>query len=295
MAGTVGSAARRAAAPVEGAGRMAARAGGPWLQRGARLGYAASGVVYLTLGLLVLTGAGGAAGAGGDTRTTRGAIATLAEQPAGSFLVLLVGVGLVGYAAWRLVEAATGAEGEGGDAKGLAKRVGHAGSGLLHGALGLWAFRLLAGRESAATAGEGTRADDWTARLMALPAGRALVAAVGLGVAGYGLYQLYRAARKDVRKRLDLSGVAPDAQRWIVRAGRLGIGARGVVLTLVGGFLLRAALRRDPGEAGGLAEALAALERAPGGGVLLAVVALGLMAYGVYQLVNARWRRVATA
>jgi hypothetical protein len=291
MAGTVGSAARRAAAPVEGAGRLAARAGGPWLRRGARLGYAASGLVYLTLGLIALTGAGGA---GDDARSTRGAIATLAAQPAGTFLVLLVGLGLLGYAAWRLVEAATGAEGEGSDAKGLAKRVGHAGSGLLHAGLGLWALRLLAGRESSATAGDGTRTADWTARLMALPAGRALVAAVGLGVVAFGLFQLYRAARKDVRDRLDLSGVAPDAQAWIVRAGQLGIGARGVVLALVGGFLVRAALRRDPGEAGGLSNALAAVERAPAGGVLLALVALGLMAYGVYQLVNARWRRVAT-
>jgi hypothetical protein len=123
MAGTVGSTARQVAAPVEGAARQVARAGGPWLQRGARLGYAASGVVYLTLGAIALTGAGG-----GQT-SSRGAIATLADKPAGTFLVLLVGIGLLGYAVWRLVEAATGAEGEGDDAKGIAKRVGHAGSG----------------------------------------------------------------------------------------------------------------------------------------------------------------------
>jgi hypothetical protein len=289
MAGTVGSTARQVAAPVEGAARQVARGGGPWLQRGARLGYAASGVVYLTLGLIALRGVGGA------PASSRGAIATLAEQPAGKFLVLLVGIGLLGYAVWRVVEAATGAEGEGDDTKGMAKRVGHAASGLVHGALGLWALRLLAGRESAATAGDGGRADDWTARLMALPAGRALVAAAGLAVAGYGAYQLYKAVKKDVRKRLDLAGVGADAQRWIVRVGRAGIGARGVVFVILGGFLGLAALRRDPEQAGGLPEALAAVERAPYGAVLLVLVSLGLMAYGLYQLVNARWRRVATA
>jgi hypothetical protein len=287
VASRIGSAARQAAAPVEGAARGVARAGGPWLQRGARLGYAASGVVYLTLGAIALTGAGG-----GET-SSRGAIATLADKPAGTFLVLLVGIGLLGYAVWRLVEAATGAEGEGDDAKGIAKRVGHAGSGLLYGTLGAWALRLLAGRESAASAGDGTRADDWTARLMALPAGRALVVAAGLAVAGYGAYQLYRAAKKDVTKRLALTGVGADGRRWVERAGRFGIGARGVVFVVLGGFLLLAALRRDPSQAGGLGDALGALERAPGGGVLLALVALGFMAYGVWQLINARWRRVA--
>jgi hypothetical protein len=130
---------------------------------------------------------------------------------------------------------------------------------------------------------------------MALPAGRALVAAAGLGVAGYGLYQLYKAVAKDVSKRLDLGGVPADTRQWIVRVGRAGLGARGVVFAITGGLLLLAALRRDPGQAGGLGESLAALERAPYGGVLLSLVALGLMAYGVYQLVNARWRRVATA
>ena len=287
MAGTAGRAARRGAEQVEGAARGVARAGGPWLQRGARAGYAASGVVYLTLGIIALQGAGG------QSTNSRGAIATLAQQPGGTFLVLLVGVGLLGYAAWRLVEAATGAEGEGDDAKGLAVRAGHAGSGLLYGALGVWALRLLAGKESAASSGDGTA--DWTARLMDLPAGRGLVAAAGLGVAGYGAYQLYKAVAKDVSKRLDLGGVSADARQWIVRVGRAGLGARGVVFVIVGGFLLLAALRRDPGQAGGLGEALAALERAPYGGILLALVALGLMAYGVYQLVNARWRRVATA
>lgn len=290
MTAPFGRATRQAAAAQVGdAARGVARAGRPWLQRGARLGYAASGVVYLTLGVLALQGAG-PRGSGTDSR---GAIATLAEQPFGRALVLVVGVGLLGYAAWRLVEASTGAEGEGSDAKGMAVRAGHAGSGLLYGALGVWALRLIAGRRSAG-AGDGARATDWTARLMALPAGRALVAGVGLAVVAYGLYQLYKAAAKDVRKRLALGGVSADAERWIVGTGRAGIGARGVVFAIVGGFLLKAAARRDPGEAGGLGQALAAVERAPYGATLLTLVALGLMAYGVYQLVNARWRRVAT-
>jgi hypothetical protein len=288
MAGSVGSAARQAAAPVQGAARQVAHTGGPWLQRGARLGYAAKGVVYLTLGLIALTGIGG-----GNEASSRGAIATLAEQPAGAVLVFLIAVGLFGYAVWRLVEAAIGAEGEGDDAKGIAKRVGHVGSGLAYAALGVFCVRLLLGRTSGGSGG-GDRTDDWTARLLGLPLGRAIVVAVGLAVAGYGVYQLYRAARKNIGKRLALDGVGAANAQWIDRIGRAGIGARGVVFGIIGGFLVLAALRRDPNQAGGLAEALAAVERAPYGKVLLALVATGLMAYGAYQLVNARWRRVAT-
>lgn len=291
MAGAIGPAARQAAAPVGDAARGVARAGGPWLQRGARLGYAAKGVVYLTLGLIALQGAG----AGGRTTDSRGAIATLAQQPAGTLLVLLVGIGLLGYAAWRIIEAATGAEGEGSDGKGVAKRVGHAASGVIYGVLGAWALRLLAGRESAGGGGSGASTQHWTARLMALPLGRVLVATAGLAVIGYGLYQLYRAATSDLRKHLALHDVGADAERWIVRLGRAGTGARGVVFAVVGSFLVLAALRHDPSRAGGLAEALAAVERAPYGAALLALVAVGLMAYGAFQIVNARYRRVATA
>jgi hypothetical protein len=288
MAGMVGSTARKAAAPVQGAARQVGRHGGPWLQRGARLGYAAKGVVYLTVGLIALTGIGG-----GKEASSRGAIATLAEQPAGAVLVFLIAVGLFGYAVWRLIEAATGAEGEGDDAKGIAKRLGHVGSGLAYAALGVFCVRLLLGGTSSGSGG-GDRTDNWTARLLALPLGRALVVAVGLGVAGYGLYQLYRAARKNIGKRLALDGVGAENAQWVERVGRAGIGARGVVFVIIGGFLVQAARRSDASQAGGLPEALAAVERAPYGGVLLAIVALGLMAYGVYQLVNARWRRVAT-
>lgn len=292
---TIESAARRTAGAAvdvaQGVARGATREAGPWLERGARLGYAARGLVYVTLGALAVQ----AAVAGGTLRSNRGAIATLGAQPFGQVLLLVVGVGLVAYAVWRVVAAATGAEGEGHDAKGIAQRLLHAVSGLVLGSLGLWTLRLLTGDAGGGASG-GDGAEGWTARLLALPLGRVLVAGAGLGVIGYGVAQVVRAAthrmRESVRKHLALDGMGARHAEWVVRVARAGTAARGVVLGLVGGFLVNAALRHDPSRAGGLDEALAALAAAPHGSALLVVVALGLVAYGLYQFVNARWRVV---
>jgi hypothetical protein len=240
--------------------------------------------VYVTLGLIALQAARG----GGQAEDTRGAIARLSAQPGGDVLVTLVGIGLLAYAVWRFIEAATGAEGEGSDAKGVAKRVGHAGSGLLYGALGVSALRIARGGGE----GGGSSQADWTARALALPLGRALVIAAGLGIIGYGLFQLKKAWKSDVKRHLDLHEAGPEQTQWIVRLGRAGMASRGVVFGLIGAFLVSAAVRYDPSRAGGLDAALAALSRAPAGGLMLGVIAVGLVAYGLFQFVQARYRVV---
>jgi hypothetical protein len=283
----------RAVGGVEGAARQAAGAaqrvageGAPWLTRAARLGYAARGVVFVTLALIALQAALGRR----QTEGQSGALREIAAQPAGQLLLVLIALGLFGYAAWRLLEAARGAEGEGSDAKGLAVRAGHALSGLVYGALGVQAVRLLRG--ASAGSGDEARAEDWTARLMALPAGRVLVALVGAGVLAYAGRELWRAVQGRVTQHLDLHALSPAARANVTRLGRAGVGARGVVFALTGGFLLLAALRADPGEATGLSGALATLERAPWGPWLLGAVALGLLAFGLFQLVQARYRQL---
>ncbi len=271
-------------------GRQAARSATgharPWLHRTARLGYVASGLVYLTLGILTLQTA---LGDGGQTTDSRGAISTLAEQPAGKFLVLLVGIGMLGYAVWRLIAAVTDAEDKGSDTKGMIKRAAQFVSGVLHGLLGVYALRLLAGSPQGSGGGKGA-----TARLMEMPAGRWLVAAVGLGIIAYALYELYKAAKVKLDRQLDLSRVDAHERTWITRAARAGIGARGVVFTIIGGLFVAAAVRYSPSQPTGLDAALATLADAPFGMVLLGLVAVGFMGYAIYQLVRARYRRVSS-
>jgi hypothetical protein len=253
----------------------------------ARAGYAAKGIVYIVIGALA---ARAAAGAGGATTDQRGAIDWIGDGPFGTVALVVIGVGLLGYMAWRLVAAATDAESDGDDPTSLGKRLASAGRGLAYGALGVTALR--AARGGGDAGGGVARTRDWTSRLLDLPLGVELVVAAGLGVIAYAGYQMYRAGTDRVKKHLDLHEAGPTAATWIVRVGRFGIAARAVVFFIIGAFLVKAGLDHDSSQAGGIAQSLETLAGAPFGRVALGVVALGLVAYGAYQLATARYRRI---
>lgn len=263
--------------------KTAAHDAAPWIVRMARVGYAAKGTVYLVIGGLATRAA---LGAGGGTTDSRGALAVIGQGTAGGVILGAIAAGLLGYTLWALIAAATDADRRGPGAKGAALRVGQAFRGLVYGGLGIEAARLAIG--GVARGGDGT--DHWTGELMAAPMGRWLVAGVGIAVAGYALYQFWRAARKDLQKRLHMSEAGADGARWVLRLARFGIAARAVVLLLIGWFLLQASGTHDPSRAGGVADSLVALAAAPYGPIALGTVALGLMAYGIWELANARYR-----
>jgi len=256
-----------------------------------RAGYAAKGVVYVVIGALAARAAIGAAG--GATTDSRGALGAIHDGPMGTIALVAIGIGLLGYMAWRLVAAVTDAEGKGDEPTKLAVRAAQAARGLAYGALGVTALRMIGdsgGGASAGPQGEATR--DWTARLLGMPFGRALVVGVGLGVLGYAAYQVYRAFSDKATKHLDLYEAGHTQAKWIVRLGRFGIAARAIVFAMIGVFLVRAGMRADSGEAGGIAQSLQALGGADYGRLVLAAVAFGLIAYGIYQLATARYRRM---
>lgn len=252
----------------------------------ARVGYAVKGGVYGLIGVLALQAA---IGSGGETTDTQGAISTLADEPFGQVLLWIIAVGLAGYTIWRFVQALADPDHEGSDAEGLVKRVGYAGSGLIYGGLAYFTFRLLTGNGAG---NGGNDASERTALLMEQPFGPWLVGAAGLVTIGIGLYQLVRAYRASFVDRLKTGSMSSGEKTWARRVGRFGLGARGVVFGLVGGFLLQAAWQADPDEARGLGGALDALAAQPYGPYLLGATALGFIAYGIYCVVNARYRRV---
>jgi hypothetical protein len=278
---------------IEDRARSAATSAGaevaPWVEKLARVGYAAKAVLYATVGVLA---ARAAFGTGGRTTDTRGALGSILGAPFGRVLLVIIGLGLLGYAAWRIVQAVTDPERRGTDPKGLALRASYVLRGLLHAALAVSALRLASGGgRSGGGSGEGS--ERWTGRALELPGGEVLVWLVGAGIVGYGLYQLYRAYAAKLSKELDIGRLSADAGRWLIGVSRFGIAARGVVFTLIGVFLLRAAMRHDAQQAGGLADSLATLGGA--GRWPLAAVAIGLVAYGAYELVNAKYRRIRAA
>lgn len=256
-----------------------------WLEPLARAGYAAKGVLYLLIGGLA---AAVALEAGGATTNSHGAFRVVRGQPFGSTLLGILAVGLGGYAIWRLAAGLADADCKGRDARGLAVRAGYVASGLVHAALTLAAFRLSLG------IGEQKRdaIKHWTQQFLEAPYGRWLVAAAGAAVIGYGVFQLYRAFTGKMDRHLDFSGVSSDAQRWMTHLGRFGMFARGVLFGLVGVLLIRAGRSADARKAGGIDDALRSLLTEWHSRAALGVVALGLAAYGLYQLVRARYRTI---
>jgi hypothetical protein len=262
----------------------AAAEGEQWLERLGRLGFGAKGVVYLVVGLIAVRAS---IGAGEAATGPRGALQAISEQPVGEALLWVVALGLLGYAAWRFVQAARDTEHKGHEAKGLVVRAGYALSGVLHASLAFAAMRIAGG------SGEGDGGEQgMTAQLMQQPFGRWLVVIAGLVVLAVGLNQFRLAYGARFRKHLRTAEMDAEEERWAVLAGRIGYAARGVTFLIIAGFLVIAGVQADPSEAKGLDDALRVLERQSFGPGLLALVGLGLFCYGLFQLVLARYRRI---
>jgi hypothetical protein len=260
-----------------------------WVERLARLGYAAKGVVYAIVGVLAVQAA---FGAGGRTTDQKGALGAIAAQPFGKFLLALLTIGLIGYVIWRFVEAIQDPEHKSDDAEGLARRVGYAISGLIYASLAFSAIQLVMGSGGGGSGGNSQQ--DWTARLLSQPFGQWLVGLMGAFVIGLGFHQFYRAYKAKFRKEMKLHEMSPTEQTWATRIGRFGEAARGVVFVIIGFFLIQAARQSDASQARGLDGALQALAQQPYGPWLLGIVALGLVAYGIHMGVQARYRRILT-
>jgi hypothetical protein len=263
--------------------RAARTAGRPWVEPLARFGYAARGVVYAFIGVLAVQAAFFGRGA---TTGPSGAIHTIAEKS--RLLLVLIAVGLFGYALWRFVQGVFDPENKGRDAKGLVQRGAMVASGVAYAGFALLAFRLI----TRSGGGGGGGQESMTAKLLSLPFGRALVILAGLAVIASALYQIYEAWSRKFQRRMKTAEMSPEEQHLALRTGQLGLAARGAAFLISGWFLIQAALRYDPGQAQGLGGALGTLARQPSGPWLLGIVALGLVAYGAYSFLEARYRRI---
>jgi Domain of Unknown Function (DUF1206) len=256
-----------------------------WVERSGRFGLATKGISYLLVAVLALKVA---VGGGGQTEDRQGALQTVADEPFGWALIMLVALGFGSYAVWRFVQAIFDRDGEGDDAEGLAKRLAALGKGVLYAALAVATIAILAG-----SGGGGSQEEDKaTAVALDLPLGRWLVGLGGLAIVGAGVVNAYRAVSGSFRKELREEAMHAAARPWYMAFGVVGHLARGVVFALVGFFVLRAAWQYDPDEAIGLDEALQKLAGESYGAFLLGAVALGLAAYGLFCLVQARYRDV---
>jgi hypothetical protein len=245
----------------------------------ARVGLVAKGISYGLVGVLAV---GVALGVGGKATSRQGALQALAGSGLGKVALVLLAAGFAAYGAWRLTQLPDTEDDE--PAKAWAKRVGYVGRAVVYFALTFSTIKLLAGAHEES---QEQKTQKTTSTLLDWPAGRWLVAAGGIVLAGIGVWNLYRGV---ARKFDDKWKGGPD---WGVAAGVVGHLARFVVFLLIGVFAVKAAVQYDPQEAVGLDGALRKLADASYGGLLLGVTAAGLVAYAVYCFLDARYRDVA--
>ena len=260
-----------------------------WIEILARLGYAAKGVVYAIVGVLAIQVA---FNWGGRLTGSTGAFETIANQPLGRVMLFFVAVGLLGYVLWRFVSAIFDPEHNEEGAKNILRRLSYAVSGLVYGSLAFAAFRIVFSSGSSSSSSSGSSSEQ-TATLLSQPFGRWLVGFVAACTVGYGFYCIYRGVKVKFRKKLKLVEMSQVEQTWAVRIGRFGLICKGIVSTIVGYFFAQAARSADPSEAKSTAGALQTIQQQPFGAVLMGIVALGMLAYGIHLIVQARYRRIS--
>lgn len=256
-----------------------------WVEPLARVGFAAKGVVYLLLGGLALRFA---VGEGGGITDAHGALTNLLHEPYGRLLIGALAAGLGLYAAWRALEAFADANGKGTSPGGLAARAAYAGSAAVYGTLAIDAARI-----ASASRGDGQ------GNTAAVPPmlfesliGEWAIGAAAVALIVYGALQIRRAFSRRLSDRLSLSHVSARAGVAVVRLSRVGIGARAVVLAVTGVVMFRRLESLQAAADTGTAESLRLLAALPTGRWILGCIAAGLMAYGLFQFVQARYRTI---
>lgn len=248
-----------------------------------RFGLAAKGFVYLLVGFLALKAVIARRGAVQDEQ---GALHQVLAAPFGKVLLVIAAAGLLMYVLWRLVELWSDPE-----RKGTFSRSQALLSALVYSSLAVEAVRMVLGLRTGG--GGDSEAKEQAAFLISLPFGHWLTVVVAICAIGLGLAELYHALAPRFEDREAIKGLNDSLKRWVLRVGRFGILSRGVVSTVVGGYLLIAGVHRAPSEARGTRGAIQSLGQNPFGTWVLVLLAIGLGSYGIYILVEARYRKLA--
>ncbi|WP_240337039.1 DUF1206 domain-containing protein [Rufibacter psychrotolerans] len=252
----------------------------------AKAGYVAKGVVYILVGVLT---AMAAFGLGGQKSSNSEALVQVKELPGGGFLLGILAAGLAGYSVWRLIQAIKDTEQKGTSAKGIGRRVAYAFSGLLYGSLAFLALRI--GMGNGGNTSGGSKEKMVIAELLDKPMGKYLAILIGLITIGNGAYQLKKAITGSFMK--EVRHLPAGQFNLLKRAGQAGFASRGIVFSIIGFLFVRAAWLQRPQEAEGTKGAFTFLQTSPFGDLLLGIVSLGLIGYGVFMFVQARYSDIS--
>ncbi|WP_019415113.1 DUF1206 domain-containing protein [Paenisporosarcina sp. TG20] len=254
----------------------------PWVRRFARFGYMAKGVVYGMIGILAVLAA---FGPGGETTDSSGALRSIAKLPFGEMVLWMIGIGLIGYIAWDLIKAINDPMNEGKNAKGIIKRISYFIGAIIYSNLAFGAIKLAS--HTGSTSGNSEQA--MSAKLMQQPFGVWLFGIVGAFIIGYGVFELYSGHSGKFMKNFNKNKMNKQERMIAKNSGRVGLISHGIVLCMVGFFIIQSAITHNPEQSNGLGGALSELAQQSYGQLLLALVATGLILYGVYQIIYGRY------
>ncbi|RIJ41568.1 DUF1206 domain-containing protein [Pontibacter oryzae] len=263
-----------------------------WVKKFAKFGLSAKGVVYCLVGIIAFMAAFELQGQSTENAGKAGILKTIQDLPAGNILLAIVALGLLSYAIWRFIQAANDTESKGSDAEGIGKRLRYAFSGLVYGALAFLAARLVLGNGGG---GSGDSRETLVSKLLQQPFGQWLVGILAAGTMLVGIYQIYYGYSEKYKKKVRSSGLKHEVEHQMIRAGKVGYMARGVVWLVIGYMFLKAALNSNPQQAGGSSDAFQFIENAAYGSFILGALALGLICYGVFMFMRAKYQPIYTS
>ena len=256
-----------------------------WVEKFSRFGIFSKGIVYCVLGLLAFLAAIGSRK--GDA-SKEGTFKVILEQPFGKILLAIVAIGLVGYVVWRLIQAIKDTENKGADAKGMIARVGFALSAIMYAGFAYLAADLVLGNSNGSSGG-GNK--EMTQKLLEHSYGQIILGIIALIVIGQAINQIYKAYTGKYKKKIRQEKMSAKESDVFSKVGKVGYTARGIVLAIIGYFILRAALESNSNEVKDTEGAFGFINNSFGP-IVLGIVALGLIGYGVFMFFMAKYREI---
>ena len=252
-------------------------------ERFARFGIGTKGFVYILIGGLT---AAAAFGRGQKTDSSR-ALEFLSNQPLGLVLIGITVLGLCGLVFWRFYQAFKDPEDKGNDFKGIANRIGYFSSGFFY------CFLIVSGVEILlnSNSGSGNSKETLVAKLLDETYGQIMVIAISLIFLGKAIYQFWRAFSGKFKDKVKATGHKIATRKFILYTGRIGYTARGIVISIIAYLTFSAALHYDSNKAGGTEEAFHFVQNEFGTFILF-LIAAGLLSYGIFMLIKARYRKM---
>lgn len=250
----------------------------------ARFGMAAKGAVYCLIGVLTALAA---FGQGGEKSGSKGALQYLAGQSYGQILLVIMGIGLLGYLFWRMYQVFANPNEFEDNLKGYGKRIGYFISGLIYGGLAVYSLKLAFGSGSSSGSG------GMMGGIMSGSNGDTIAIIIGIGIAIKAIYDLYRAYSNKFREEVEEAGLGPKEQKLLINAGKFGHTARGAVLGLMAYLTLKSGLSSGS-NIKTQTDAFSYIQ-SEFGSIVLGIVAIGLAGYGVYMLIKAKHPSISVA